>query len=684
MIRVAPASQRPATENNPHDPFDPRRRALGAPVFDFFRSVQGRLVVLGTIAIAAQLVLGWFAYSTVEAVRINGSAYQRIDTQKDLINDLSPPALNVVRSMLAVTGVDPGDRAEVLAVVIDQLEREKSAFRKSEAAWRERLPDGPERTVLMERVVPQGAAFYDIVERELIPALRGGAKEKERVNKIVNERLTPLSKQQVESVRVLVEASERRLKQEQDQATELVDSRRWTSRTTVAVSVAFVAVVVVLTVRTVRARTAETISAVQAIASGDFARRMVEGTDEFGRVGRYVNEMAEMLRQVAEINKSQAIIEFKPDGSVVTANAKFLYTMGYSLDEIRGQHHRLFVEPAHANSAEYREFWARLGRGEVVSGEFRRVGKGGKDVWLQASYNPIQDRNGQLLKVIKSAADVTEQVKLRLDIQRVLKEVGQNSSTLASASQELTAVSQQMAANAEETAAQAGVASAAAEQVSSSVTTVATATEEMGASIKEIARNANEAAKVATAAVKVAERTNTTVAKLGESSAEIGNVVKVITSIAQQTNLLALNATIEAARAGEAGKGFAVVANEVKELAKQTAKATEDISGKIEAIQADTKGAVEAIEQIGQIINQINDIQNTIASAVEEQTATTGEISRNVAEAAKGSSEIAQNVGGVAQAARSTTEGASDTKKSADELSKMALALQHLVGQFKY
>jgi methyl-accepting chemotaxis protein len=174
------------------------------------------------------------------------------------------------------------------------------------------------------------------------------------------------------------------------------------------------------------------------------------------------------------------------------------------------------------------------------------------------------------------------------------------------------------------------------------------------------------------------------VAKLGESSAEIGNVIKVITSIAQQTNLLALNATIEAARAGEAGKGFAVVANEVKELANQTAKATEDISRKIEAIQGDTKGAVEAITQIGKIINQINDLQNTIASAVEEQTATTGEISRNVAEAALGSNEIAQNITGVAQAARSTTEGASNTKTSADELSKIALDLQKLVAQFKF
>jgi methyl-accepting chemotaxis protein len=262
--------------------------------------------------------------------------------------------------------------------------------------------------------------------------------------------------------------------------------------------------------------------------------------------------------------------------------------------------------------------------------------------------------------------------------------IAQMAQTLASSSRELTAVSQQMASNAEETAAQANVASAAAEQVSSNVNTVSTAAEEMGASIREIAKSAHEAAKVATTAVRVAESTNATVAKLGESSAEIGNVVKVITSIAQQTNLLALNATIEAARAGEAGKGFAVVANEVKELAKQTANATRDISQKIEAIQGDTKGAVEAIAQIGKIINQINDIQNTIASAVEEQTATTGEISRNVSEAAKGSREIAQNITVVAQAARGTTEGASNTKSSADELSKIAVDLQKLVGQFKY
>ena len=186
---------------------------------------------------------------------------------------------------------------------------------------------------------------------------------------------------------------------------------------------------------------------------------------------------------------------------------------------------------------------------------------------------------------------------------------------------------------------------------------------------------------MATQAVKVASDTNKTVAKLGESSIEIGKVIKVITSIAQQTNLLALNATIEAARAGEAGKGFAVVANEVKELAKQTATATEDISGKIEAIQNDTKAAVAAIDQIGRIINQINDIQNTIATAVEEQTATTNEIARNASEAAKGSTEISKNITNVSEAAKNTTQGANNTLTAATELAKLAAELKRVVQQ---
>ena len=199
---------------------------------------------------------------------------------------------------------------------------------------------------------------------------------------------------------------------------------------------------------------------------------------------------------------------------------------------------------------------------------------------------------------------------------------------------------------------------------------------EESASIKEIAKNATDAARVADEAVSIAEGTNTTISSLGTSSAEIGKVIKVITGIAQQTNLLALNATIEAARAGDAGRGFAVVANEVKELAKETGRATEDIGQKIEAIQVDVKGAIEGIARISEVIHHISQVQGSIASAVEEQTITTNEMGRRVADAAK---EVAGNIGGVAEAAKSTNAGVDSMRQAATDLAKLAADLQTLV-----
>ncbi|MFT5523726.1 MAG: hypothetical protein ACI9HK_001674 [Pirellulaceae bacterium] len=246
---------------------------------------------------------------------------------------------------------------------------------------------------------------------------------------------------------------------------------------------------------------------------------------------------------------------------------------------------------------------------------------------------------------------------------------------------ELTDASKRIQSNSDTTFEQATSVSSSAEEVSANARTLSAAVEQFDESVKEIAANASCAASVSRNAVDATDRAKLTVNRLGESSAEIGNVIKVINSIAEQTNLLALNATIEAARAGEAGKGFAVVANEVKELAKETSKATEDIIRRIETIQSDTREAVGAIGEVSEIISRINENQNAIAGAVEEQSAMTSEISRNIADVAAGSSEIAQNITLVAAAAEGTTSAARDTLATAADIEGMAVELMTLVGE---
>lgn len=286
--------------------------------------------------------------------------------------------------------------------------------------------------------------------------------------------------------------------------------------------------------------------------------------------------------------------------------------------------------------------------------------------------NAVYDGNRNYIGPMVTWEVITDRLVL-------MENVTEASRQLAAASAELNATATQLSGNAERSTTVANSTASASEEVAQGVRTVATNTEEMSASIKEIARNAAEASTTSATTLKQAQSTNQTIVKLGESSQEIGNVIKVISSIAQQTNLLALNATIEAARAGDAGRGFAVVANEVKELAKQTAKATEDITARITSIQKDSTGAVEAVAAIGQTIERLNGIAGAIAASVEEQAATTNEVSRVVQESAKGVSSITDNVKIVSQSATETLGGATQVLTAAKSLSELAARLEELV-----
>src|SRR3984885_958518 len=341
---------------------------------------------------------------------------------------------------------------------------------------------------------------------------------------------------------------------------------------------------------------------------------------------------AGMTGMMNAINRVQAVIEFGLDGKILHANQNFLKTLGYSLEEIKDNHHSMFVDAAYRQSPDYRMFWEKLGRGEYDAGQYKRIGKGGKEIWIQASYNPIADLNGKPMKVVKYATDITEQMNIAFRVKEI-------ADIVASASTEMRATAESMARTAEDTTRQASVVANAAQLASSNVQTVSAAGEELSASISEIARQVAESNSVTQRAVAEADRTSVSVQGLAQAANKIGNVVTLINNIAGQTKLLALNATIEAARAGDAGKGFAVVASEVKSLSDQTAKATHEISSQVAAMQAATETSVGAIQGIADTIRKVAEIASAIASAVEEQSAATREISANVAQAAEGTQQ---------------------------------------------
>ncbi len=311
---------------------------------------------------------------------------------------------------------------------------------------------------------------------------------------------------------------------------------------------------------------------------------------------------ADYAGQIEAINKAQAVIHFELDGTIIEANRNFLDTLGYSLDEIKGRHHRMFVAPDYARSEEYRQFWEQLNRGEYQQAEYCRYGKGGREIWIAASYNPILDMNGKPFKVVKFASDITSQMKARINVSQLVAGTNTN------------------------------------------VQSVAAAVEEMTASISEISKNMTLSQQAVNDIVNKTKSAEDASTRLQENSRDMEGIVELIRNIANQVNLLALNATIEAARAGEAGKGFAVVASEVKNLATQTTRATDDIASKIKSMQETSSAVAAGVSDINHTTSAVSGYVNGVASAIEEQSAVTQEISTNMQRTSQGVGEISECV----------------------------------------